>query len=160
MVAIRPAVSANPVRLRPPAPAFMAPEVRDGEPGDPASDIYAVGALLYFAVTGQEPAPDPAAVRRPTEFRPACPQVIERIVLRALQAQPDLRYFTAAEMLEDFATDAGTYDTASATLAAPHHAQVRGASGERNSGSGSTHTVAPSSALISCSQRSCPQKPP
>ena len=76
---------AIPSGTRPPAPAFMAPEVRDGAPGDPASDIYTVGALLYFAVTGQEPAPDPAEVRRPTELRPACPQVIERIVLRALQ---------------------------------------------------------------------------
>ena len=90
--------------------------MRDGAPGDPASDIYTVGALLYFAVTGQEPAPDPAAVRRPTELRPACPQVIERIVLRALRAQPDMRYFTAAEMLEDFASDAGTHDTASVGL--------------------------------------------
>ena len=114
------ACPAIPPGTRPPAPAFMAPEVRDGAPGDPASDIYAVGALLYFAVTGQEPAPDPAAVRRPTELRPACPQVIERIVLRALRAQPDVRYFTAAEMLEDFASDAGTYDTAPATLGTHH----------------------------------------
>ena len=107
---------AIPPGTRPPTPAFTAPEVRDGAPGDPASDIYTVGALLYFAVTGQEPAPDPAAVRRPTELRPACPQVIERIVLRALRAQPDMRYFTAAEMLEDFASDAGTHDTASVGL--------------------------------------------
>lgn len=107
---------AIPSGCRPPAPAFMAPEVRDGAPGDAASDIYAVGALLYFAVTGHEPALDPAAVRRPTELRPACPRVIERIVLRALRAQPTSRYFTAAEMLEDFASDAGTYDNAPTTL--------------------------------------------
>ena len=100
----------------PPAAAFMAPEVRAGAPGDPAADIYTVGALLYFAVTGQEPASDPAAVRQPTELRPTSPRVIERIVLRALQAEPESRYFTAAEMLEDFASDAGTYDTSPATL--------------------------------------------
>jgi serine/threonine protein kinase len=105
-----------PPGTRPPAPAFMAPEVRDGAPGDPASDIYGVGALLYFAVTGQEPALDPAAVRPPTELRPTCPRVIERIVLRALRSQPQSRYFTAAEMLEDFASDAGTYETAPPTL--------------------------------------------
>jgi serine/threonine protein kinase len=107
---------AIPHGAQPPALAFTAPEVRDGAPGDPASDIYAVGALLYFVVTGQEPALDPAAVRKPTAIRPTCPRVIERIVLRALRAQPESRYFTAAEMLEDFASDAGTYDTASATL--------------------------------------------
>ncbi|HJR50332.1 MAG TPA: serine/threonine-protein kinase [Gemmatimonadales bacterium] len=105
-----------PAGIRPPAPAFMAPEVREGAPGDPASDIYGVGALLYFAVTGQGPALDPAAVRPPTELRPTCPRVIERIVLRALRSQPESRYFTAAEMLEDFASDAGTYDTAPVSL--------------------------------------------
>lgn len=100
----------------PPALAFMAPEVRAGAPGDPASDIYAVGAILYFAVTGHEPALDPAEVRRPTEIRPTCPRVIERIVLRALRPLPEARYFTAAEMLEDFASDAGTYDIPPPTL--------------------------------------------
>jgi serine/threonine-protein kinase len=109
---------AIPPGARPPAPAFMAPEVREDAPGDAASDIYAVGALLYFAVTGQEPALDPAAVRRPTELRPTCPRVIERIVVRALRPQPASRYFTAAEMLEDFASEAGSYDTTSATLGA------------------------------------------
>jgi eukaryotic-like serine/threonine-protein kinase len=107
---------AIPSGVRPSAPAFMAPEVRDGAPGDAASDIYAAGALLYFVVTGQEPALDPAAVRPPTELRPACPRVIERIVLRALRPQPQSRYFTAAEMREDFASDAGTYDNVSTTL--------------------------------------------
>jgi serine/threonine protein kinase len=109
-------LQAIPSGVRPPAPAFMAPEVRNGAPGDAASDIYAAGALLYFVVTGQEPALDPAAVRPPTELRPACPRVIERIVLRALRPQPQSRYFTAAEMREDFASDAGTYDNASTTL--------------------------------------------
>jgi serine/threonine protein kinase len=55
-------------------------------------------------------------VRRPTELRPTCPRVIERIVLRALRPPPEARYFTAAEMLEDFASDAGTYDIPPPTL--------------------------------------------
>jgi eukaryotic-like serine/threonine-protein kinase len=103
---------AVPAHAAPPSLVFMAPETRDRSVGDPASDIYAVGAILYFAVTGQEPALDPAQIRRPTELRPTCPRVIERIMLRALQAVPTSRYFTAAEMLEDFASDAGIYDVA------------------------------------------------
>ena len=109
-------LSAVPPGASPPALRFMAPEIREGAVGDPASDIYTVAAILYFAVTGQEPALDPRQVRRPTELRPTCPRVIERILLRALQLEPESRYFTASEMLEDFASDAGTYDIAPPTL--------------------------------------------
>jgi serine/threonine protein kinase len=95
----------------PTALAYMAPEVRDGAPGDASSDVYTAGALLYIAVTGQEPAMDPAQLRRPTQLRPACTRAIERIILRAMQPAQDDRYLTAAEMLEDFASDAGTFET-------------------------------------------------
>ncbi|HXI19458.1 MAG TPA: serine/threonine-protein kinase [Gemmatimonadales bacterium] len=94
----------------PTSQAFMAPEVRGGEPGDPASDVYTAGAILYFATTGSEPPLDPSQVRPPSELRPACPRAIERILLRALRPVPDDRYLTAAEMLEDFASDAGTFE--------------------------------------------------
>jgi serine/threonine protein kinase len=101
----------------PTALAFMAPEVRGGAPGDATSDVYTAGALLYIAVTGQEPALDPVRLRRPTELRPACTRAIERIILRALQPAQDDRYLTAAEMLEDFASDAGTFETPAAVVA-------------------------------------------
>jgi eukaryotic-like serine/threonine-protein kinase len=100
-----------PAEIVPMGLAFMAPELRDGAPGDATSDVYNAGALLYIAITGQEPPLDPAKIRRPTELRPACPRTIERIVLRAMQPAPDDRYLTAAEMLEDFASDAGTFET-------------------------------------------------
>ena len=90
--------------------AFMAPELRDGSHGDATSDVYTAGALLYVAITGQEPTLDPTMLRRPTELRPACPRAIERIVLRAMRPAQDDRYLTAAEMLEDFASDAGTFE--------------------------------------------------
>lgn len=88
--------------------AFMAPETRDGAAGDTTSDVYTAGAVLYFALTGQEPARDPADLRRPSSVRPTTPRTLERVVLRALAAEPDARYLTAAEMLEDLASDAGT----------------------------------------------------
>jgi eukaryotic-like serine/threonine-protein kinase len=104
-------LSAIPPGIVPTAQAYMAPEIRDGATGDATSDVYTAGALLYVAITGQEPPLDPRALRRPTELRPACPRAIERIVLRAMQAAADDRYLTAAEMLEDFASDAGTFET-------------------------------------------------
>src|SRR5262249_20900370 len=96
---------------RPSGMAFMAPEIRDGATGDPASDVYNAGSLLFYAVTGQEPPLDSRAARRPTELRPTCPKVLERIILRALQPAPEDRYLTAGEMLEDLASDAGTFET-------------------------------------------------
>ena len=91
--------------------AFMAPEIRQGAAGDPAADVYTVGALLYYAVTGQEPPLDPEQLPPPSQLRPATPRAIERIILRALSRAPESRYFTAAEMLEDLAADAGLYVT-------------------------------------------------
>jgi len=100
----------------PDMPMFMAPEIRDGAVGDPAADVYTAGALLYFAVTGQAPPLDPRQVRPPTELRPTCPRAVERIILRALRPAPEDRYLTAAEMLEDLASDAGTFETRAAAV--------------------------------------------
>ncbi|HVH68462.1 MAG TPA: serine/threonine-protein kinase [Gemmatimonadales bacterium] len=94
---------------------FVAPEVRAGEPGEPASDVYAVAALVYFVLTGQEPAPDPGRLSPPRELRPAVPVVLERVLMRALQSAPGDRYFTATEMLEDFVMDAGVFQPPPAT---------------------------------------------
>jgi serine/threonine-protein kinase len=95
----------------PSAKQFMAPEVREGAPGDPTSDIYTAGAILYFAVTGTEPPLDSLQLKHPSELRPNCPKAIERILLRALRPAADDRYLSAAEMLEDFASDAGTFES-------------------------------------------------
>jgi serine/threonine-protein kinase len=108
-----PAVPATEV---PGAQSFMAPEVREGAAGDPASDIYTAGAILYYAVTGHEPPLDSAELRPPSELRPNCPRAIERILLRALLPVPDDRFLSAAEMLEDFTSEAGTFDNPAAVV--------------------------------------------
>lgn len=89
---------------------FLAPEVRSGDSGEPGSDIYGAGAILFFAVTGVEPAADPAAVVPPRTLRQACPQALERVVLRALRPGSAKRYLTAAEMLDDLLDDLGDYE--------------------------------------------------
>jgi serine/threonine-protein kinase len=91
----------------PKADAFLAPESREGHPGDPGSDVYTVAALLYFAITGQPPDRDPLAIRPPAELRPVCPKAIDRVIMHALQRHSAKRYLTAAEMGEDLLSDLG-----------------------------------------------------
>ena len=98
---------------------FMAPEVRHGQVGDPASDVFAAGALLYYALTGVEPTLDPSQVRPPRELRPMTPGAMERVILRALRPAPDDRYLNAVEMLEDFASDAGSFEMPAASAPGP-----------------------------------------
>jgi serine/threonine-protein kinase len=100
-----------PAGATPTQQAFMAPEVRDGTAGDPVSDVYTAGGILYYAITAQEPPLDARELRRPLELRPNCPRALERVILRALRPAPEDRYLTAAEMLEDFASEAGTFET-------------------------------------------------
>ena len=89
---------------------FLAPEVRRGEAAEPASDLYTAGALLYFAATGREPAEQPEAIVPPSTLREACPQALERIILRAVKSNPRDRYFTASEMGSDLLSDLGDYE--------------------------------------------------
>jgi serine/threonine-protein kinase len=102
-----------PPNERPSGDNFMAPEIRDGSLGDPASDIYTAGAVLYYAVTGVEPAANPTEIVAPSTVRAACPQALERVIQRALRPAAAERYHSASEMLEDFASDAGAYTTLS-----------------------------------------------
>ncbi|MEZ4587898.1 MAG: serine/threonine-protein kinase [Gemmatimonadales bacterium] len=102
---------AVPSGLAPSDLAFMAPEIRDGDPGDPTSDVYTAGAVLYYAVTGTQVAVLPGEVIAPRQLRAACPRALERVIMRALRAAPNERYLTASEMLEDFASEAGDYTT-------------------------------------------------
>ncbi len=88
---------------------FLAPEVRDGAAGDPTSDVYTAGAILYYAITATAPPLDPAGLVPPSRIRPVVPKALERVIARAMDPEPRSRYFTAAEMLEDFASDAGEF---------------------------------------------------
>jgi serine/threonine protein kinase len=99
--------------------AFMAPEVREGQAGDAASDVYTAAAIFYYALTGQEPAIDPAAIVPPTTLRPAAPQVFDRLFARAMQPDPWKRYITAWEMYEDFASEAGDVASQAVYIGSP-----------------------------------------
>lgn len=91
--------------------AFAGPEVRHGEPGEPTSDVYTIAAIIYTALTGQEPAADPEQIVPPRTLRAAIPAAVERVLVRALRANPRDRFLTATEMLEDYVADAGTFQS-------------------------------------------------
>ena len=91
-------------------PAYMAPEVIDGRPANPRSDLYAVGIQLYMMLTNEWPYPrgngDDAAIlhahlslapllRR--EKNPDCSDALWSIVLRFLEKDPDARFQDAEE---------------------------------------------------------------
>jgi len=97
-----------------PSAAYMAPEVRAGEAGEPASDVYSVTANIYAALTGNPPDPDPERLVPPRQVRQAVPAAVERVIIRALSRVPKNRYYTATEMLEDFVSDAGTFQVLAA----------------------------------------------
>ena len=97
-----------------PTTAYMAPEVRAAEPGDPSSDVYTASANIYAALTGMPPDLDPRRIKPPRQLRAAIPAAVERVIVRGLSATPRERYYTATEMLEDFVSDAGTFQVPAA----------------------------------------------
>ncbi len=95
-----------PQELRADDDPFLAPEVRDGSRGDPDADIWAAGAVLYFALTGRAPEGRFPSI---SELRPDFPPNIEAWVMRALQPKQKSRFYTAAEMLAELANFTDPY---------------------------------------------------
>jgi hypothetical protein len=92
-------------------PAYMSPEQGQGERGDERSDIYALGIMLYEMVTGAVPydADTPFAVimkhiseplPMPSRVNPTLPEVVERVILKAMSKEPADRYQTAGAMAQ------------------------------------------------------------
>jgi len=92
-------------------PDYMAPEQIEGKRGEPRSDLYSLGAMLYEMLTGQVPFPQEntfAAMKAkvatnptaPRQLRPEISPGLEEAILLALERDPQKRPETAFEFQE------------------------------------------------------------
>ncbi len=91
---------------------YFSPEHAKGRNTDEKSDLYSLGVVMYEMVTGRVPfdADTPVSVAlkhmqeepvEPIVINPEIPLSVNKIIMKAMQKDPELRYANATEMLKD-----------------------------------------------------------
>ncbi len=99
-------------------PAYMAPEQASGQEISPRTDIYSLGIVLYEMVTGDVPFKGDsfanvliqhiqAAPPRPSKSVASLDFRTEAVILRALAKDPEQRYASVEEMIQELDADSG-----------------------------------------------------
>ncbi len=94
-------------------PSYMAPELFSGQHAGPATDIYALGVLLYLLVTGRAPFQGESAIVigmkhlkeapvPPRTLRPELPESAQAVILQALAKRPEDRFGSAGQLAQAF----------------------------------------------------------
>jgi serine/threonine protein kinase len=109
------------------SPSYLAPERIEGHEAEPASDLYAVGVLLYEAHSGRRPFSATQPIALATEIRegrflpldemmPDADARIAEATERAMRRHPGERWPSAEEMAAALTGDDATAEVTSATL--------------------------------------------
>jgi serine/threonine protein kinase len=81
-------------------PAYVAPEQARGDNWDERTDVFALAAAGWFALTGMPP-PPPAVIPERANSLPGPGEGLATIFTRAMAADPAARYPGSGELLED-----------------------------------------------------------
>src|SRR5246127_3788108 len=93
-------------------PSYMSPEQVKGRAVDGRTDVFSLGVMLYEMITGEKPFPGQNITTviykivneepiPPKQVDPTIHPGISAVVMRALAKDPDTRYQSCREMLED-----------------------------------------------------------
>jgi len=97
----------------PGTPAYMSPEQLSGQPIDQRVDVFAFGVAAYELLTNQKPFPGETSAEilsrqmnrsdflSPRQLNPDLPPVLEKVILKCLETEPNRRYPFLSVLVRD-----------------------------------------------------------